>query len=338
MENNCKVSKVVVIREEYVKITGNYISALILNQLIYWTQKKNFNAYIEEINTSNSKEYGWIYKKADELSEELMLGISGSSIRKYLRILIEQGFVDERTNPTVKMDQTLQYRVNLKKVMESVVAAGFSFSLNQSEQIKVASTVEKEKVEVSVKPADEIKATENVSKALEICNQTNYDSNQNNLKCNEKTFDAIPEIIAKTIKESLESIYLSNISNTKQEMTEQDNDRLMEELQWVTEIIADNNLFERIAHDDLAPEIESILKDMYTSSSVKVDGDYKPKAVVQSVISKLTKHHIYYVAKRYREISITERIKCPKYYLQSMIFNSVHQMNAQDINVFPTAI
>mgnify|MGYP003442066985 CR=1 FL=1 len=61
--------QVSVIRKEFVTLTGDPFSAVILNQLLYWTLRvKDFDLYLEEEADSTSSEpqkshhYGWIYK------------------------------------------------------------------------------------------------------------------------------------------------------------------------------------------------------------------------------------------------------------------------------------
>ncbi|WP_066638367.1 hypothetical protein [Desulfolucanica intricata] len=68
---------------------------------------------------------GWIYKSAEELSEETMLKMSASSIRKHLKELIDKGWLLERTNPIHKWDRTKQYRVNLLKIYNDLWELGY---------------------------------------------------------------------------------------------------------------------------------------------------------------------------------------------------------------------
>lgn len=127
-----------VIKEEYVAITGNYIAALILNQFIYWSERAyDFDKYLEQeknrarvhgATVSCEETSGWVYKTADELNEELMLGLTANTVRKYIKILIEKGFLSERKNPIYKWDNTLQYRVNMVAVEKALQAEGYALS------------------------------------------------------------------------------------------------------------------------------------------------------------------------------------------------------------------
>ncbi|MUK88195.1 hypothetical protein GMD78_07285 [Ornithinibacillus sp. L9] len=126
--------KKAVIREDLVELTGSMEEAVILGQLIYWIDRmRDANLYkIEERERidndsayKGSFKHGWIYKKADELADEVMLGVSANTIRKYLSKIVEKGYVKRQNNPRYKWDKTLQYRVNLVKVILDLSNLGY---------------------------------------------------------------------------------------------------------------------------------------------------------------------------------------------------------------------
>ncbi|MFD1032925.1 hypothetical protein [Metaplanococcus flavidus] len=133
MEN--KILKRAVIKEELVKLTGNFSLAVTLNQLLYWSLKvKDKEKYIREevdqnARTEKDKQYGWIYKTSEELSQEIMLG-SQTSVRRYLKELVKYEFIFERRNPNpkYKYDKTYQYRVNLNKIRTDLKNIGYELS------------------------------------------------------------------------------------------------------------------------------------------------------------------------------------------------------------------
>ncbi|QSO48681.1 MarR family transcriptional regulator [Alicyclobacillus mengziensis] len=128
--------KRIVIKEELVRLTGDLYRAIILNQFIYWSQRvrdvdrfiaeeqKRMEHEAAEINMKPTK--GWVYKTADELLEETMLGISRQSINRYLNALVEQGYLLCRNNPDHKWDRTKQYRVDFVKVRQELAALGYT--------------------------------------------------------------------------------------------------------------------------------------------------------------------------------------------------------------------
>jgi len=130
-----KKLKRVVIKEELVELTGGFEKALILNQFIYWSERrKDFDRFISEEQErartegkklNISKTNGWVYKSMEELAEEIMLGKSRSTISRHLKELIEAGYIESRSNPEYKWDNTKQYRVNLVKVNRDLLELGY---------------------------------------------------------------------------------------------------------------------------------------------------------------------------------------------------------------------
>lgn len=119
-----------VIKEEFVEVTGDQLEAILLNQILYWTDKtgpKRYKKWLEEESTrtlGESKvenlEGGWIYKKVDEIKEETMSTASSSTIARKLNELNEKGYIFKRKNPKNKWDKTFQYRINALKLIKDL--------------------------------------------------------------------------------------------------------------------------------------------------------------------------------------------------------------------------
>lgn len=129
--------KKAVIREDLLSITNDYRKAIILNQFIYWSERvSDADKFIKkenEIAKNNGEEerelfYGWIYKTAEELADEVMLGLSASQIRRYISELVDMGYISKRNNPKYKWDRTLQYRVNLVNIAKDLKKNGYPLS------------------------------------------------------------------------------------------------------------------------------------------------------------------------------------------------------------------
>ena len=127
-----KRTRVAVIREELVKLTGDAIMAVVLNQLLYWTQRvDDFDELLAEEAKRNAEmnvqpRYGWIYKTAEELGEETLMGLSAKTIRRHLSELVAGGWLQERSNPENAWDKTRQYRVNVSKVQRDLFVWGYA--------------------------------------------------------------------------------------------------------------------------------------------------------------------------------------------------------------------
>ncbi len=127
----------IVIKQELVELTGDYKLAIVLNQMIYWSERvADYDKFIKEekerlkaenIDSENiSLQNGWIYKKADELAEECMITSSEATMRRYLDKLVEKGWLSKRNNPKYRWDKTFQYRVELHKIQIDLNQLGFA--------------------------------------------------------------------------------------------------------------------------------------------------------------------------------------------------------------------
>ena len=165
-----KPLKRVVIKEELVELTGDFRPALILNQFIYWIERMyDTDKYIleekeralkHEMEVSIDESKGWVYKTAEELNEELMIGMSVPTIRKYIKQLVEKGYLIQRRNPKYKWDKTMQYRVDLYKVQLDLGKMGYvleGFKLLPN--IKIVEEIEP--VEETEDVIEDIKENEN---------------------------------------------------------------------------------------------------------------------------------------------------------------------------------
>lgn len=197
-----KKLKRVVIKEELVALTEDYKKAIILNQLIYWSErikdvdmflaeeKKRMEAHgITEEDAKIDFQNGWIYKKAEELSEETMMGIAKGNMNKHIDFLVENGWIDKRRNPKYKWDKTYQYRVNIVKIQKDLQTLGYSlegYELYQDENIEVT----KHDYEVN---------------KTELQNNETLLRGDDSLLCNQQNVTAIPEITSEiTYKEKRE--------------------------------------------------------------------------------------------------------------------------------------
>jgi len=124
--------KRVVIKEELVELTGDYIKALILNQFLYWGQRvRDFDEFIQEETDRDPDAqielaHGWIYKTAADLGDELMLGVSDQTLLRHIDPLIEAGWLERRRNPRYNWDRTWQYRPDLLKIQADLQALGYA--------------------------------------------------------------------------------------------------------------------------------------------------------------------------------------------------------------------
>jgi len=100
-----------------VILTGGFVEALVLDALLQPTL---------EIQKRTGKRDVWIDKTAEEFSEQLMLGMSKQTIRRYIFRLIKAGYITERNNPYNSHDRTKQYRVNTDRILQGLLIQGYT--------------------------------------------------------------------------------------------------------------------------------------------------------------------------------------------------------------------
>lgn len=167
--------------------------AIVLNQLVYWTQR--------------SQDEGWFYKTSNELLEETMVGVSLPTLRRYLRVLEDNGWLMTRPHPHNKWDRTTHYRINLLKLAEDLHTLGYEVSFcvegNKSfcSNRKNFPLEEKEDVSVSEKPKEIADESDDSSKGknLHFEEDSPFTSNRKPLSARALTsFTSNTEITTKT--------------------------------------------------------------------------------------------------------------------------------------------
>lgn len=196
--------KRVVIKEELVELTGSYKLALVLNQFLYWTERVGIKRYKkfekEETNRKEGEidnlEGGWIYKTSEELSKELMIDVTETTIRRYIKKLKDQGYIIERKNPKVKFDQTKQYRILLLELKNDLNELGY-----------------------------ELQGYKYTDKAYGSTNPHNEDCNSNNEDCNSNNVGAIPESTTESTTEKKDTLGEDSPLPTLSNLKRKDNNR-----------------------------------------------------------------------------------------------------------------
>lgn len=120
-----------VVKEEFVKLTGDDLEAVVLNQFLYWLERvKDFDKFlVEEINSEEEREdkqkHGWIWKTAEEMKEEIMTSYSAKTVGRRIKDLVDNGWIERRRNPKKAFDKTYQYRPNIEKINKDLQTIGY---------------------------------------------------------------------------------------------------------------------------------------------------------------------------------------------------------------------
>lgn len=129
--------KKAVLREDLMAVTKDLTQSMVLSQMLYWTKTLDqVNQLIFEENKRLAEEsqpqceynYGWIWKSAREMQEDLMMAFTEDSIRKAFLSLSECGLLMKRNNPKVRYDRKLQYRVDLLFLRRKLKECGWAMT------------------------------------------------------------------------------------------------------------------------------------------------------------------------------------------------------------------
>ncbi|WP_242054675.1 hypothetical protein [Nostoc sp. FACHB-190] len=96
-----RFSILVILRREYLDITGNFCAAKLIEYFRHWTNWK-----IKNHRTS------WVYQPLKKIYADLMGEHSLHVIRKAIALLEEMGIIEKQKNPGNGQDKTWQYKLN----------------------------------------------------------------------------------------------------------------------------------------------------------------------------------------------------------------------------------
>jgi hypothetical protein len=125
----------VVVRQSLVAICEGApdanCAAAILNQFIYWTDYKiehakqvkyHNDAAIADGELPTQDDSLWIYKKSEEMQEELLHLFGRNKIVDNTVWLVSTGYLHSRRNPIYRWDKTLQYHLDIDAVQSRIHA------------------------------------------------------------------------------------------------------------------------------------------------------------------------------------------------------------------------
>lgn len=165
--------KKAVLREDMMKITGDVVQALVLGQMLYWTKTLDkVNDWLFEENKrlaeadlpQHEYNYGWIWKSAKEMREDLMFAFSEDAIQRAFSSLTQTGLLMKRNNPVLKYDRKLHYRIDLLFLRRKLKESGWEmtdFILESTPQDAVSIPHHAESMTLCAETITEIKVETN---------------------------------------------------------------------------------------------------------------------------------------------------------------------------------
>ena len=235
--------KRVVIKEELVALTGDITKSIVLNQLIYWSERvRDVSAYKKQENARRlammgyefdfdkdlltDLQYGWIYKSAQEMADEIMMSGSRVMVSRIFKEFEKNGWVISRRNPKNKMDKTKQYRVDIVQIQKDLYELGYNLEgyplyepAKKSEEIDSDNTINYENSSENVQQRNVQNEQSNVhseqSKVqIEQSNVQNEQWSVPEEQSNVLREQAIPEITTKITSEIITETISDNTSSS----------------------------------------------------------------------------------------------------------------------------
>lgn len=242
--------KRVVIKEELVALTGDITKSIVLNQLIYWSERvRDVSAYKKQENARRlammgyefdfdkelltDLQYGWIYKSAQEMADEIMMSGSRVMVSRIFKEFEKNGWVISRRNPKNKMDKTKQYRVDIVQIQKDLYDLGYNLEgyplyepANNAVEVDEDNTVSFENSDENVQPSNVQNEQSNVhseqwsvlpEQPKEQLEQSSVQNEQWNVpedQSNVLSEQAIPEITTENTSEIITETISDNTSSS----------------------------------------------------------------------------------------------------------------------------
>lgn len=107
----------------------------------------------------------------------------------------------------------------------------------------------------------------------------------------------------------------------------EENDGITEGLEKIYDVVNDDYLKNRDIPSDFLKSIEGVITHMYFSETLEIDGAEIPQMIIRKTLGQLTVFCIEYAYMQFNEYTRLSEVRRPKKYLQSIIYNSVHDEN-----------
>jgi|GEM_PF-995204 len=342
-----KPLKRVVLKEELVELTKDYKKAILLNQFIYWSERvSDFDKFIAEEkercsknDIDNNQEFlnGWMYKSAEDLSEETMLGLSKSNMGAHIKSLVDNGWLSERNNPIFKWDRTKQYRVNIIKIQQDLFKLSYSLEgyplvtdfTEHKEVIPSSKTEHAENTEENdIENKNE--ETEPRSSILEhASSKTEHgdfkiEHGSSNLEHrNTRNETAIPEITTETTTDIYNQSVNNKINDSIVGMTDEElNPELL--LSNVSKLINSSSMpLLETEKNMLLQAMENIIM------SDKIIRNHNQNERIKNINNFFDNRVIIYAIEKFRSLD-KNMIKNPQGYFTSIFYNSIFEVDAAE--------
>lgn len=304
-----------------------------LDKLIYALVKNKFNLSVQNNFANKSGEY-FVYFTQKEIAE--VMDCSEKSVYNSFKRL--SSTKTEGFSPLIKLDRESSntYKIFFYQLTGSYGkyarrnASGDTAQPNNAPDVKP-----KEEVKPITPESNQVVVSEDIPFDFYLQQAESYvQPVQENFTCEPEKFTGLQENFTSRYKEPKERTTLRT-KNTKKNNNPIylssnkdmiDENEYRQTISMVKEQIDYDIIAERSLSKDILDDFYLCAVDMLTSKSTKVNGEHKPLAVIQSVLSRLTAFHMETIVDEFSKI--TEKIRNTSGYMKSMIYNACINLNA----------
>lgn len=331
-----------VIKEELVALTGDLEKAVILNQLIYWSERiRDFDKFIIEEKARTSQEgqeevtielqNGWIYKDMEELKDEVMFTCSISTMSRKLKELIDNEWISRRNNPRFKWDKRYQYRVNLNKIATDLHVLGYQLQSYKIVTSQLLSATNLQNESSNSKPPETAISPILHSATSWLQNESsdlqNESSDLQGASSDLHNDDALSEITTETTFDITSINHSQNLSTGGNQFNEIDPFDRMNEANTQNDfnIILNNSQYYDFEEKYSSALFQAIRLLYYSDKPLKINNMSMPPAQVREDLKRLTGRHLDFAIRDYTIVSQEQHINYPLGYLSKCIYNAIFQ-------------
>lgn len=273
--------------------------AIILQQINYWVKLK------EKARAKDAYKDGnyWVYNTYEEWQKQFPFW-STKTIKRTIRnleeleVLISTDIYNEK-----KYDKTKWYRIDYERL------AFLEKGSDESDEKVISQNIEKSH-------GDNLSHGTILENAHE--DKISPGEGQNVPMHRDKLSPPIPEINSEITTDIIQSF-------SHDRMNDRMNDNQENELKEILKRCEFEHLKSYYPHESLIDSVKQAVIDMYYAKELKVQDFIIPRSVLRESLKKLDYFVIEYVLTKYKSAAESEKIKSPKNYLKSCIYNAISE-------------
>lgn len=261
--------------------------------------------------TNNQLKDGYFYCTIDSFKSEV--GLSREEQDTAIKKLTKLGLIEKKV-AKLKGDETPKRYIKIVDRFELVL----SYFNDNPDQISDCGNHTNRDEAI---PQSEMRESRNLNCGNHATNNNNI-YNNNNIKINNNNQSVSHSPDFQNNKETDRQTDIIE-PNQKINNTEISYDDLLK--QYKKQVGYEDLLLSLHSDKELIDEIMLNIMDIHYSDKLKIEDQLKSRPIIESVLSKLNHWHIHFVIERLK--SVKNSISKKKNYIQTMIYNSVFEMN-----------